>query len=698
VTDIARLGLKIDGTQIVQATTQLDQFTQAAQRAEASTDSYQRAFTDRLSSSDISRAAEEYDRTFSKTAATVEKVGTASRTAGAGVHRLNNSMVVLARQATGTHPVVGQLADIVGTFAIGTARMVPILAGVAALGFAWRLLTRDAREARVELKRNLDVLRDLSKERLIESQGGAGAIALRTAQAEANRIAAEIRAREVTPGGDLLYDQGAAGVTSAGPLRKQLRELNELIQAGRAEQEDDDRDSRARERRESLRHQQESAAAARAHQDKLRQEAEEHNRIMVGLTLQRLQTEGEVIAAATRERLLQEEASHAKIVEGVETTLDTIKRQRDEQRRAQRDAERELERAQERALASLVQNLQNVGRAYGGVTDQVLALVAAAISLERVPMETPRDRAIGFGSAALAGIGYGASTGDPALGALGGGLSGFAIAGPAGAIVGGVAGIVAGLASSGQRAREAQRVWERAFDDFENMFTEFTALQRAQREIEEGFQALSGGVAFDETAERIARLQSIADAAGQIGDTGLQQRLERQIAQLEELSRAYATNTDRAEELARAEQERFKADLDVRFLRAQGLDEEADALAFRNQQQREYQRAAEQGWDAATLAFLTEVQAAEAAQRAAERAREEWDRVLGVFNAPAGFDISRYSEFYGRGPSEPPAIIDDSDFNIGSVTINVTASDPEGAADAVERRLRGRDLRRGAVR
>jgi parvulin-like peptidyl-prolyl isomerase len=345
-----------------------------------------------------------------------------------------------------------------------------------------------------------------------------------------------------------------------------------------------------------------------------------------------------------------------------------------------------------------VQNLQNVGRAYGGVTDQVLALVAAAISLERVPMETGRDRAIGFGSAALAGVGYGASTGDPALGALGGGLSGFAIAGPAGAIVGGVAGIVSGLASSGQRAREAQRVWERAFDDFEDMFTNFTELQRAQREIEEGFQALSGGVAFDETAERIARLQAIADAAGALGDTGLQQRLERQIEMLEELSRAYATNTDRAEELARAEEERFKEELDVRVLRAQGLDEQADALALQNQQQREYQRAVEQGWDKTTRAFLAEVQAAEAALLAAERAREEWDRVLGVFNAPAGFDISRYSEFYGRGPSEPPAIIDDNDFNIGSVTINVTASDPEAAADAVERRLRGRDLRRGAVR
>jgi hypothetical protein len=688
VTDIARLGLKIDGTQIVQATTQLDQFTQAAQRAEASTDSYQRAFNDRLSASDIFYDdAVEFERQFSKTAKTVEEVGTASRFAGAGVHRLNNSMVVLARQASGAHPVVGQLADVVGTFAIGTAKMVPILAGIAALGFGMRLLARDAREAKEELDAQLKVLRGIASERGIEARGGQTQIALEAGQAEARRLAVLVEQAQAVGNQALVRSYG-----------DRLREQNRLNREALAELEDDNRDSRARERRESLRHRQESSAAAREHQDKLRQEAEEHRRIMVELTLQRLQVEGEVIAAATRERLLQEEAFHDKIVEGVETTLDTIERQRDEQRRAQRDAERELERAQERALASLVQNLQNVGRAYGGVTDQVLALVAAAISLERVPMETGRDRAIGFGSAALAGVGYGASTGDPALGALGGGLSGFAIAGPAGAIVGGVAGIVSGLASSGRQAREAQRVWERAFDDFEDMFTNFTELQRAQREIEEGFQALSGGIAFDETAERIARLQSIADAAGMVGDTGLQQRLERQIAQLEELSRVYATNTDRAEELARAEQERFKQELDVRFLRAQGLDQEADALALRNQQQREYQRAAEQGWDAATLAFLAEVQAAEAALLAAERAREEWDRVLGVFNAPAGFDISRYSEFYGRGPSEPPAIIDDSDFNIGSVTINVTASDPEGAADAVERRLRGRDLRRGAVR
>jgi hypothetical protein len=694
VTDIARLGLKIDGTQIVQATTHLDQFSQAAQRAEASTDSYQRAFTDRLSSSDITRAAEEYDRTFSKTAETVEKVGTASRTAGAGIHRLNNSMVVLARQATGTHPVVGQLVDTIGTFGIGTAKMVPILAGIAAIGFGWRLLTRDARAARAELERNLDVLRNIAKERGIEALGGPTAIALEAGRERSRQLAATLQAR-------LAAGPDVSGVTpglSVDQLRTQLREQNALNAEAAAELEEIQRDVRARERRESLRYRQESAAAARAHQDKLRREAEEHNRIMVELKLQQLQVEGEVIAGATRERLLQEEAFHNKIVEGVERTLDTIDRDRDKRRRREADEARELERAQERALASLVQNLQNVGRAYGGVTDQVLALVAAAISLERVPMETGRDRAIGFGSAALAGIGYGASTGDPALGALGGAASGFAIAGPAGAIVGGVAGIVSGLASSGRQAREAQRVWERAFDDFEDMFTEFTALQRAQREIEEGFRALSGGVAFDETAERIARLQSIADAAGQFGDTGLQQRLERQIAQLEELSRAYATNTDRAEELARAEEERFKEELDVRFLRAQGLDQQADALALQNQQQREYQRAAEQGWDKATLGFLAEVQAAEAALLAAERAREEWDRVLGVFNAPAGFDISRYSEFYGRGPSEPPAIIDDSDFRIENVEINVFASDPEAAADAVERRLRGRDTRSGARR
>lgn len=68
--------------------------------------------------------------------------------------------------------------------------------------------------------------------------------------------------------------------------------------------------------------------------------------------------------------------------------------------------------------------------------------------------------------------------------------------------------------------------------------------------------------------------------------------------------------------------ERFREDLQVRLLYAQGLDEEARALL----QMREYMDAVADGWDAETLAMLATVQAAERAKIAEEaltRAREE---------------------------------------------------------------------------
>lgn len=56
-------------------------------------------------------------------------------------------MVVIARQAANAHPAVGQLVDVVGTFALGTGVMVAVLAGLAAIATAWNRITRDAKEA-----------------------------------------------------------------------------------------------------------------------------------------------------------------------------------------------------------------------------------------------------------------------------------------------------------------------------------------------------------------------------------------------------------------------------------------------------------------------------------------------------------------------------------------------------------------------
>src|SRR5690606_2737089 len=64
-----------------------------------------------------------------------------SRRAGVSFARLNNQMITLTRQTLGLSPAVGQVIDIVGTFAIGTTMMVGVLAGLTALGTLWDRLT-----------------------------------------------------------------------------------------------------------------------------------------------------------------------------------------------------------------------------------------------------------------------------------------------------------------------------------------------------------------------------------------------------------------------------------------------------------------------------------------------------------------------------------------------------------------------------
>jgi hypothetical protein len=152
------------------------------------------------------------------------------------------------------------------------------------------------------------------------------------------------------------------------------------------------------------------------------------------------------------------------------------------------------------------------------------------------------NQAIGLGSAAFAGIGLGLSSGSAALGGIGGGVTGFGMAGPAGAILGAVGGIVSGLFEAGKRAQEAARQWARAFEDFENMFVERTPLEqdleRNQRAYEDLGKAaienaLSGGITADEFRE-------------------LQQRLAELDAQREK-------NIDAATKLAKAEKDLYDA-------------------------------------------------------------------------------------------------------------------------------------------
>lgn len=136
--------------------------------------------------------------TFTQLAGSLKNVDDASRTAGVGVGRLNMTMASLLRQATGTHPAVGQLVNVVGSLALGGGIMVGVLAGLAAVSFGWRKWTEDAREAKQVTEEAIAGLERLREQQRIQDLGPGGEARgnVESREAEAERLRDEIERLE----------------------------------------------------------------------------------------------------------------------------------------------------------------------------------------------------------------------------------------------------------------------------------------------------------------------------------------------------------------------------------------------------------------------------------------------------------------------------------------------------------------------
>lgn len=455
--DIATLGIRVEATQVGQA-------TQALRGLEAQ-------------------------------GARVETV--AGRTT-VGMGRLNNALLGVARQATGTSPVLARMLDVMLGLAVGGAKMTLILGGLTALALGYRKLTEDSRNARVANEELIKSLRELSGvEKDLEQQRtlAAGGVALRNAQRELAILRGQGPSGGVSlrggPTGQAAYDAAvarqAAAVSAA--LNRAMLMAGLLADARAATYEpqgptlaqmgDPLADMLARANRgvgafneyqlPGLNERMSGAIGAMGVFTRGRSSVD-----MSGLSTQLPgQTKGGKMTELRAELAIRQEIANAARRAGA--------------------SEDDLAASRIAANQALVGSLMNVGRAYGGVTDQVAALAAATLSMSRMPMANKgdpgyyTDRGRAYGTAALTGIGYGASTANPMLGGLAGGASGFMVAGPAGAILGAVGGIVSGLFAHAQRAKQAQLQWERAFQSFEDMWDELTPAQQTDRAFQSTF-------------------------------------------------------------------------------------------------------------------------------------------------------------------------------------------------------------------
>lgn len=503
----------------------------------------------------------------SQTERALAGVGAQSVTAGRGVGQLNNVMRSLVMQATGADPIVGRLATVIGGFALSGVMMTGVLAGVAALGYAWRKMTEDARLANQAFA---DAAASLQK--LAPDDGFAARRAIDLANLRARDELETIKSTDFTEAYRLRVGPTGEAAVAAAIERQVSREntaLNRVLLT-------------SRELSEQLRPQPyeftgPSPGSGTGLAD-MQREAEEQLRLFALVQMPKLNEtiEAQIIAfqranpaigidystsgISTRQGPMFPSWAHAWQSGG-----QSFRTWADAWRSGEPDSQADIKLAAARKAANdaLITSLANVGRAYGGVTDQVLNLAAATMSIYqagRLPgfgrNDTARsttDAAVGYGSAALSGIGFGQSSGSPVLGGIGGAASGFAMTGPYGAIVGGVAGIVSGLLTQGERAREAARAWRAAFDDFKDLFDDKSPLDQRLEQNDDWLSSLSGGRSREEIEAWLVTWKRMGTVGDFLFNPEWHQRMSAQAATYRNLLQVHAENAKQADELNEAE-------------------------------------------------------------------------------------------------------------------------------------------------
>jgi hypothetical protein len=215
-------------------------------------------------------------------------------------------------------------------------------------------------------------------------------------------------------------------------------------------------------------------------------------------------------------------------------------------------------------------------------------------------------------------IGSASSSGNRGSSALFGAMSGAASGAMAGSIipgigtavgaaVGAVAGFVGGIIGAGHAADLSAK-------EMENL----------RKSLQTSIAGIRAEMGNDKLGAALAGVQAQFDALRKAAEDAYaygQNEGERN-KKLAELNALEAQRVAQIKAEYALAQERAQEDYAVRKLAAEGHQEEADALAFAEQQTREYAAAVKDGADATTLAALAEAQAAEAKQRAADLAKQ----------------------------------------------------------------------------
>lgn len=239
----------------------------------------------------------------------------------------------------------------------------------------------------------------------------------------------------------------------------------------------------------------------------------------------------------------------------------------------------------------------------------------------------------------------------------------------------GIGDLVGSIFGGGKAAEEAARQWREAVASLKQSLAEFSGddLTAALLANENQAQHLRDQV--EETMGWINRiLTMLGSSSKEYADS---------IATINE---AEARRAQQIKDQAAQEQQYAMEDLQVRMLRAQGRTQEADDLAFRQKQQREYNAAQAKAMqdgvidtsEAAYLASLLQVQAAEKTAEAMGILKDA------LHNAPTGFRPEDYGlgqNYYGGGTQTPSGNTGGGPISAGPVAPTPVPTSPMPGGD-----------------
>lgn len=601
----------------------------------------------------------------------LKDVEVASTKSSMGMAKLNNATASLARQMIGVHPVFSQLADTVGTFAIGTAYMTAVFAGLAGLAYWYREATEETRAAKEEAEKYREVLDSIDRMR---EPGKEIADALENQK----KLLADLdRQRKAARGAadNSFFGEGAEQqrqiyLKQADDLDRQYEELARVVETG----EEELAEIRVTANRDSLRNSQEYWDGVRNQRDQASGEATR--------ATEREQRELEQ-RVAQRQREL--DAVHAAVeaareyARAAQEVVDTYAREAYEAEAALavKKAGKDAEDALTVALAMQAAVRENLGK----VSDEQLVRIAedarrtaqAAIDTqafsdaqeeltrrtrEQTEAQEKQNQALkDYAASAALGVATGmlASGGDTGKaigGVVGGAVAGYQAAGPWGAVIGGAASAVTSLFNMGKKAREAAEQFAKAQENFQRSLDDAIAMfdaedgTRVEQELEKIRQATNKWLddlgktwtgakkikpidADLPVEEWLDHMRVMAQKLGeQIAMTEMAgKETDKLVASHEALIDIYELTEKqlaRQAELHREAQDAFDNELTIRWMVAQGREDEAESMRLFLRHAEEMAEALRNAWDPAVMAHLKNVQAAEAAALAASQlARQE---------------------------------------------------------------------------